>query len=303
MQEHYVVGVDYGTLSGRAVVVRVSDGAELGTGVHAYPHAVLERSLPAHLAGVERPLPPEWALQVPEDYREVLRVAVPAAIAAAGIDPAHVVGIATDFTACTMVPTLADGTPLNEVDGLADRPHAYVKLWKHHAAQGQADRINELGRSPRRAVAAALRRADLLGVGVRQGPRAVRGGPRGLRPDGPLGRGGRLDRLAALRHLRPQRLHGRLQGHPAGRRLPVAGVPDRTVARLRGLRRRQARARDRPARRPRRHADRRGGRRGPGCPRASPSPSATSTRTSPHRRRRRSAPARWSRSWAPRPAT
>src|SRR6478672_11906373 len=147
LSEQYVVGVDYGTLSGRAVVVRVSDGAELGTGVHPYPHAVLERALPASLAGAERPLAPEWALQVPEDYREVLRVAVPAAVEAAGIDPTKVIGIATDFTACTMVPTLADGTPLNEVDGLADRPHAYVKLWKHHAAQGQADRINELGRS------------------------------------------------------------------------------------------------------------------------------------------------------------
>ncbi|MFC7359092.1 ribulokinase [Nocardioides astragali] len=145
--DQYVVGVDYGTLSGRAVVVRVSDGAELGTAVHAYPHAVLERSIPPHLAGSELPLPPEWALQVPEDYREVLRVAVPAAVAAAGIDPAHVIGIATDFTACTMVPTLADGTPLNEVPGLQDRPHAYVKLWKHHAAQGQADRINELART------------------------------------------------------------------------------------------------------------------------------------------------------------
>ncbi len=145
--EQYVVGVDYGTLSGRAVVVRVSDGAELGTGVHDYPHAVLEAALPADLAGRERPLEPEWALQVPEDYREVLRVAVPAAVAAAGIDPARVIGIATDFTACTMVPTLGDGTPLNEVDGFADRPHAYVKLWKHHAAQAQADRINELART------------------------------------------------------------------------------------------------------------------------------------------------------------
>ncbi|HXH79742.1 ribulokinase [Nocardioides sp.] len=146
MDDHYVVGVDFGTLSGRAVVVRVSDGAELGTGVHAYPHAVLEECLPAELAGSALPLPPEWALQVPEDYREVLKVAVPAAVAAAGIDPDQVVGIATDFTACTMVPTLADGTPLNEVEGLADRPHAYVKLWKHHAAQAQADRINELAR-------------------------------------------------------------------------------------------------------------------------------------------------------------
>jgi L-ribulokinase len=139
-RERYVVGVDFGTLSGRALVVRVSDGAELGTAVHEYPHGVIEDRLP----GSERRLPPDWALQVPEDYREVLRTAVPAAVAAAGIDPRDVVGIGTDFTACTMVPTLADGTPLNEVAGLGGRPHAYVKLWKHHAAQGQADRISRL---------------------------------------------------------------------------------------------------------------------------------------------------------------
>ncbi|MDO9380786.1 MAG: ribulokinase [Nocardioidaceae bacterium] len=136
----YVVGIDYGTLSGRALVVRVSDGAELGTAVHEYAHAVVTDVLP--VGG--RRLPPEWALQVPQDYRDVLRHAVPAAVADAGIDPADVIGVATDFTACTMVPTLADGTPLSEDDRFADRPHAYVKLWRHHAAQGQADRINEL---------------------------------------------------------------------------------------------------------------------------------------------------------------
>jgi L-ribulokinase len=135
----YVVGVDFGTLSGRALVVRVSDGAELGTAVHAYSHAVLDDRLPGGT-----PLPPDWALQVPDDYRDVLRTAVPAAVEAAGIDPADVIGIATDFTACTMVPTLADGTPLCELPGLEGRPHAYVKLWKHHAAQPQADRINRL---------------------------------------------------------------------------------------------------------------------------------------------------------------
>jgi L-ribulokinase len=89
-------------------------------------------------------LEPDWALQVPDDYVGVLRNAVPQALADAGADAADVVGIATDFTACTMVPTLADGTPLNELPQFADRPHAYVKLWKHHAAQPQADRINRL---------------------------------------------------------------------------------------------------------------------------------------------------------------
>ncbi|MGW4466263.1 ribulokinase [Micromonospora sp. NPDC004704] len=138
--EALVVGVDYGTLSGRAVVVRAVDGTELGSAVFEYPHAVLTDALPDGGAT----LGADWALQVPGDYVDVLRYAVPAALADAGADPAAVVGIGTDFTACTMVPTLNDGTPLSELPRFADRPHAYVKLWRHHAAQPQADRINEL---------------------------------------------------------------------------------------------------------------------------------------------------------------
>ncbi len=136
----YVIGVDFGTLSGRALVVRIGDGAECGTAVWDYRHGVIDSVLPA----TGEPLPPDWALQDPQDYVDVLREAVPAAVARAGIDPASVVGIGTDFTACTVLPTLADGTPLCQVPGLEGRPHAYAKLWKHHAAQGQADRINEL---------------------------------------------------------------------------------------------------------------------------------------------------------------
>ncbi|NBH09324.1 ribulokinase [Amycolatopsis sp. SID8362] len=143
MGQPLTVGVDFGTLSGRAVVVRVADGAELGSAVFEYPHGVLDETLPA----TGRPLPPDWALQVPADYVGVLRTAVPAALTAAGADPADVIGIATDFTACTMVPTTADGTPLCELPEFEGDPHAYVKLWKHHSAQPQADRINELART------------------------------------------------------------------------------------------------------------------------------------------------------------
>lgn len=137
-----VVGVDFGTLSGRALVVRVSDGAELGTAVHGYRHGVMDSTL----AATGERLPPDWALQDPEDYRDVLREAVPAAVAAAGIGPASVIGIGTDFTASTPLPVTLDGTPLCQLPGLAGRPHAYAKLWKHHAAQPQADRINALAR-------------------------------------------------------------------------------------------------------------------------------------------------------------
>jgi len=141
------VGVDFGTLSGRALVVRARDGAELGTAVHEYAHGVMD----AELAATGEPLPPDWALQDPEDYRDVLRHAVPAAVADAGIDPSLVAGIGTDFTACTVLPASADGTPLCQLPGLAGRPHAYPKLWKHHAGQPQADRINALAHERREA--------------------------------------------------------------------------------------------------------------------------------------------------------
>src|SRR5580704_14688280 len=122
----FVVGVDFGTLSARALVVRVNDGAEAGTAVSEYPHGVIDREL----AGASRvELPPDWALQDPADYTGAL-AAVPAAVRDAGIDPGQVIGIATDFT------------PLCQLPGLAARPHAYPKLWKHHAAQPHADRIN-----------------------------------------------------------------------------------------------------------------------------------------------------------------
>src|SRR3954468_20510493 len=129
----HVVGVDFGTLSGRAVVVRAVDGEEVGSAVHEYPHGVMESDLP-----------PSWALQDPSDWIEVLKIAVPEALKASGVDPAQVVGIATDFTASTPLPVVADGRPLCWVEGFEKRPHAWPKLWKHHAAQGQADRINAL---------------------------------------------------------------------------------------------------------------------------------------------------------------
>ena len=135
-----VIGVDFGTLSARAVVVRAADGTELGTGIADYANGSIERALP----GSGRQLPADWALQDPADWRTALGAAVRAAVRDAGVPVSSVVGIGTDFTACTVLPVLADGTPLCELPDLADRPHAWPKLWKHHAAQPQADRINAL---------------------------------------------------------------------------------------------------------------------------------------------------------------
>jgi len=142
MAEKYVIGVEYGTLSGRALIVRVADGVEMGSAVFEYPNAVMDRVLNSSGAA----LGPDWALQDPNDYVEVLKHAVPEALKLAGINAADVVGIATDFTACTMIPVLEDGTPLCQLDEFKKNPHAYVKLWKHHAAQPHADRINAIAR-------------------------------------------------------------------------------------------------------------------------------------------------------------
>ncbi|UQX88413.1 ribulokinase [Jatrophihabitans telluris] len=138
--QSFTVGVDFGTLSGRALVVRISDGRELASAVYDYPDGVIDSRLP----GTADPLPGDWALQNPADWVGVLRHAVPAAVRASGIDAADVVAIATDFTACTVLPTDRAGTPLCAKAELRARPHAWPKLWRHHAAQGQADRINAL---------------------------------------------------------------------------------------------------------------------------------------------------------------
>jgi L-ribulokinase len=139
------IGIDFGTESGRAVLVDVETGRELAGAVHPYANGVIDVQLPAPDGDVR--LEPDWALQDPRDYLATIRHAVPAVLATAGADPADVVGIGIDFTACTMLPTTADGTPLCTIPEYRREPHAWVKLWKHHAAQPQADRINALARA------------------------------------------------------------------------------------------------------------------------------------------------------------
>jgi L-ribulokinase len=141
----YAIGIDFGTESGRAVLVDVATGAELATAVHPYANGVLVDHLPAPDDDVR--LGPEWALQDPADYLATIKATVPRLLAQAGAEPAEVIGLGIDFTSCTMLPTTADGTPLCELDDLRREPHAWVKLWKHHAAQPEADRINELARA------------------------------------------------------------------------------------------------------------------------------------------------------------
>ena len=135
----YTIGVDYGSLSGRAVLVDVATGEELASSVYEYPHAVMETQLPD---GTK--LGHDWALQHPQDYLDVLSHTIPAVLKEAGVSNEDVIGVGTDFTACTILPVKADGTPLCFLPEYKNRPHAYVKMWKHHAAQDKANMRNEI---------------------------------------------------------------------------------------------------------------------------------------------------------------
>jgi len=143
-QHKYTIGVDFGTESGRALLVEVASGKELASSVYKYSHGVIDEALPVKGKAVR--LGPDWALQDPEDYLRTFKRSIPAVLRASGVDPADVIGLGIDFTACTMLPTLADGTPLCLLPEYRRNPHAWIKLWKHHAAQPEADKINATAR-------------------------------------------------------------------------------------------------------------------------------------------------------------
>ncbi len=131
------VGVDFGTESGRVLLLELSSGRELASEEVRYPHGVIDEVLP----DTGEALGQDWALQHPLDYVEVLERGIPAALASGAVDPGRVVGIGVDFTSCTVLPALADGTPLCTLERWRRHPHAWPKLWKHHAAQAYADRL------------------------------------------------------------------------------------------------------------------------------------------------------------------
>ena len=140
--KRYTIGIDFGTLSGRAVLVDVATGEEVATAVYEYANGVIDRELP----GTGEPLPPDTALQDPADYLRTFEVTIPQVMRESGVRPEQVIGIGIDFTACTMLPTKADGTPLCFLDEYRSNLHSWVKLWKHHSAQPYANRLNEIAR-------------------------------------------------------------------------------------------------------------------------------------------------------------
>ena len=135
----YSMGIDYGTLSGRVLIVDIENGQEIASSEYAYPHAVMDDQLPSG-----KKLDIDYALEHPADFIDVLKIAVPDAVKKSGIDASQIIGIGVDFTSCSVMPVKADNTPLCFLEKYKDEPHAYVKLWKHHAAQDEANKITAM---------------------------------------------------------------------------------------------------------------------------------------------------------------
>ncbi|WP_018182731.1 FGGY-family carbohydrate kinase [Kaistia granuli] len=133
MTRSFLIGLDYGSESARGVLIDAASGHQVESHVHAYRHGILTRTLPDGT-----PLSRGWALQVAADYLE----------AAADIltvlgGGRQILSIGAGFTASSPLPATETGTPLSEIH--PGNPHAYVKLWKHRAAQPYADAINKTG--------------------------------------------------------------------------------------------------------------------------------------------------------------
>lgn len=140
MAKKYSIGLDFGTESVRAVVVSIDNGAVAGQHAHAYVHGVIDQELP----GTSAKLPADYALQHPQDWLDSAAVACRGAMRAAGVSAEDVVGVGVDFTSCTMLPSLRNGTPLCLVEKFRNVPLAWPKLWKHHGAEAATDRINQI---------------------------------------------------------------------------------------------------------------------------------------------------------------
>ena len=139
MEKTYTIGLDYGTLSVRAVLLDTAEGTIVSEASAFYPSGVIEGSL----STCEK-LPEGMSLQDPADYLSVLPGLMRDLFAHHQDAASRVAGIGVDFTSCTLLPVDSHLCPLSMKDEFAHHPQAWCKLWKSHSAQPWADRINEV---------------------------------------------------------------------------------------------------------------------------------------------------------------
>lgn len=131
----YVIGLDYGTDSVRAVLIDTENGAELASEVHMYQR--WQKNLFCD------PINNQFR-QHPLDHIEGLERTIKSVVSTSEVNPTAVVGICIDTTGSSPIPVAEDGTPLALVKGFEENPNAMMVLWKDHTAIKEAGEINKL---------------------------------------------------------------------------------------------------------------------------------------------------------------
>lgn len=138
MKKSYSIGIDYGTLSVRCVLVDINDGKVKDQCEYVYPHGVISDSLPD---GTQ--LPKGFALANPADYLEGLYYVINTITNKLDLNNEEIVGIGLDCTSSSVIAVDKDLTPIMFTEKFSNHPHAYIKLWKHHGAAIWGKKIEE----------------------------------------------------------------------------------------------------------------------------------------------------------------
>lgn len=139
-ESRYAIGLDFGTLTARGVLVDIANGKEVAVSICGYQDAVIDQMLPED----NHPLPADFALQNPQDYEYALESILKDVWRKGGIRAEQVVGIGVDFTACAMLPLDRNLKPLCYNPRFRKNPHSWVKIWKHKAARRDAHTFNRV---------------------------------------------------------------------------------------------------------------------------------------------------------------
>lgn len=137
-QDKYVIGLDYGSDSVRAVLVDVNTGKEMTSSVHWYQRWKDQKYCNASINQFR---------QHPLDHIEGLENTIKTVMQESKIPSDSVLGICIDTTGSSPIPVTKDGTPLALTAGFEENPNAMMVLWKDHTAIKEADEVNDLART------------------------------------------------------------------------------------------------------------------------------------------------------------
>ena len=135
----FTIGLDYGTNSVRALVVRCADGAELGTSVFPYPSGDEGIFLDPSNHNLARQHPADWL----QGAETAIREALAQAASDPDFSPEKIIGIGVDGTGSSPLPVDAQNVPLAMNAKFAGNPNALCWLWKDHTSIDEAARITE----------------------------------------------------------------------------------------------------------------------------------------------------------------